>query len=114
LTTLYSFTGDDGANPTGGLLADANGNLYGTTTFGGDMSCSIHVNQGCGTVFQFTGSGFVQPISPFAGTPGEPNCVGQSIAALAQQYGGIAHTAPALGYPSVPDLHNAVVAYCSG
>jgi len=39
LTTLYSFcsvTGcTDGANPNAGLIGDANGNLYGTTGFGG-------------------------------------------------------------------------------
>ncbi len=33
---LYSFTGaPDGAVPYGGLVMDAAGNLYGTTTFGG-------------------------------------------------------------------------------
>jgi uncharacterized repeat protein (TIGR03803 family) len=34
---LYSFAGgtSDGASPNGGLIADGNGNLFGTTTFGG-------------------------------------------------------------------------------
>jgi hypothetical protein len=33
---LYRFTGgSDGANPVAGLIADASGNLYGTTEFGG-------------------------------------------------------------------------------
>ena len=31
LTTLYSFTGSDGAFPHAGLIADPAGNLYGTT-----------------------------------------------------------------------------------
>src|SRR3989442_13227689 len=35
LTTLYSFTGSDGAHPYAGLIADASGNLYGTTNSGG-------------------------------------------------------------------------------
>lgn len=35
-TVLYSFTGgDDGRNPRGGVIMDADGNLYGTTEAGG-------------------------------------------------------------------------------
>ena len=30
-TTLVSFNGTNGADPAGGLIADANGNLFGTT-----------------------------------------------------------------------------------
>jgi uncharacterized repeat protein (TIGR03803 family) len=48
-TVLYSFRGGrDGSIPEAGLMADANGVLYGTTIAGGDTSC---VNGGCGTVF---------------------------------------------------------------
>jgi uncharacterized repeat protein (TIGR03803 family) len=43
-TTLVSFTGADGKNPNGGLIADANGNLFGTTQSGGA--------NGTGTVFE--------------------------------------------------------------
>ena len=35
LTTLYSFSGGDGANPEAGLAQDGDGNLYGTTYAGG-------------------------------------------------------------------------------
>ena len=35
-TDLYDFTGGlDGANPVGGLVLDANDNIYGTTAYGG-------------------------------------------------------------------------------
>ncbi|MDA8090694.1 MAG: hypothetical protein M0Z61_10840 [Nitrospiraceae bacterium] len=34
--TLYSFTGGtDGGSPSGSMVVDSNGNLYGTTTTGG-------------------------------------------------------------------------------
>jgi len=47
---LYTFTGvSDGSSPTS-LTADSKGNLYGTTTGGGNLSC----NSGCGTVFELT------------------------------------------------------------
>ena len=45
---LYDFTGGtDGNFPQAGLLPGGNGIFYGTTVFGGDLSCG-----GCGTVFE--------------------------------------------------------------
>jgi len=35
LTTLVNFNGTDGAGPIAGMIADANGNLFGTTEGGG-------------------------------------------------------------------------------
>ena len=43
---LHEFTGKDGANPDAGLIFDAAGNLYGTTSAGGAF--------GKGTVFKLT------------------------------------------------------------
>jgi uncharacterized repeat protein (TIGR03803 family) len=50
---LYSFgaTASDGANPTGGVIFDAAGNLYGTTLYGGT---DTSVAGGSGTVFELT------------------------------------------------------------
>ena len=45
LTSLTWFTPDYGINPYGGLIADANGNLYGATTSGGAYNSS-------GTVYE--------------------------------------------------------------
>jgi uncharacterized repeat protein (TIGR03803 family) len=48
LTVLYSFTGgSDGGSPVADLLADAAGNLYGTTAFGGaGTSCPKGLRHG--------------------------------------------------------------------
>ena len=52
-TVLYNFLGGkDGANPSGSLISDANGNLYGETQLGGNISGSCFVQGGCGTIFK--------------------------------------------------------------
>jgi uncharacterized repeat protein (TIGR03803 family) len=50
---LHDFSNDgiDGYYPYAGLILDAAGNLYGTTTFGGDGSCNWQY-PGCGVVFE--------------------------------------------------------------
>jgi hypothetical protein len=55
---------------------------------------------------------FVQPV--FAGTPGKANCHGQSVSALARQYGGLNNAAAALGYSDVSALQGAIMAFCGG
>lgn len=57
-SVIYHFKGgNDGANPYAGLIADANGVLYGTTRYGGAGSCSKSSINGCGTVFALTPAG---------------------------------------------------------
>jgi uncharacterized repeat protein (TIGR03803 family) len=57
-TQLYSFLGaGDGWGPFGGLVRDADGNLYGTTLYGGLPSCYSASQNGCGVVFRVTPSG---------------------------------------------------------
>jgi YVTN family beta-propeller protein/uncharacterized repeat protein (TIGR03803 family) len=64
LTTLYSFCSQggvlctDGGAPGAGLIQATDGNLYGITTYGGDLNATCTANiGGCGTVFRITPSG---------------------------------------------------------
>jgi uncharacterized repeat protein (TIGR03803 family) len=71
---LYSFKGgDDGESPMGPLVADGKGNLYGTTSTGGDVSnirCTVQEN-GCGVVFELTEKGSLRTIYTFKGDPAD-------------------------------------------
>jgi len=59
---LHSFVSNspDGAFPSSGLVLDAKGNLYGTTSGGGGAT-------GCGTVFEVTPTGTETVLYSFAG-----------------------------------------------
>jgi hypothetical protein len=53
---LYEFGGssnNDGASSEAPLIFDRSGNLYGTTAYGGDPSCTGNI-PGCGTVFELS------------------------------------------------------------
>ena len=64
-TVLYPFTGGtDGGGPEAGLIKDAQGNLYGTTSGGGDPICK------CGTVFELDNAGTETVLHGFTGTDG--------------------------------------------
>jgi uncharacterized repeat protein (TIGR03803 family) len=58
-TVLHTFTGPDGATPEAGLIADPAGNLYGTTSFGGESNN--------GTVFKLSDNGLTGLCSFAAG-----------------------------------------------
>jgi uncharacterized repeat protein (TIGR03803 family) len=65
-TILYDFTGGtDGGNPFGGLIRDSAGNLFGTTTFGGDLTCNAP--QGCGVVYKLDTAGTQTVLHAFSG-----------------------------------------------
>ena len=87
--TLASFNGTDGVTPTGNLIADANGDLFGTTEAGGQGALA-----GSGVVFEIasTGSG------TYSSTP-------TVIADLASSTAGIAEPISSLVMDTAGDLY---------
>jgi len=59
LTTLYAFSGPDGANPANGLIQGNDGALYGVTLFGGERDK--------GTVYTVSTSGVFSLLYSFTG-----------------------------------------------
>jgi uncharacterized repeat protein (TIGR03803 family) len=63
---LYSFTAyTDGSLPSGGLVRDAKGNLYGDTSSGGEIDCESP--NGCGVVFEVSSTGDETVLYSFTG-----------------------------------------------
>lgn len=88
-TVLYSFTGgNDGGSPVGGLVRDAEGNLYGTTQYGGIS--------GYGAVFKVDKSGNETVLYSFQGGQGD-GC---------NPYGGLVRDAEGNLYGTTPSCGN--------
>jgi uncharacterized repeat protein (TIGR03803 family) len=69
-TTLAEFDGTDGFNPLyGSLIEGTDGNLYGTTSFGG-ASFGVDHSIGAGTVFSITSKGKLSTLYSFCSQPG--------------------------------------------
>jgi hypothetical protein len=49
---------------------------------------------------------------PDAGIPGDPNCTGKTVSALAGQFGGIQPSVSALGFSSVAALKDSLLEFC--
>jgi uncharacterized repeat protein (TIGR03803 family) len=67
LTVLHSFaSGTDGFQPSGTMVRDSAGNLYGTTEEGGSTgACPTLGSNGCGTIFKVASDGTVSVIYAF-------------------------------------------------
>jgi uncharacterized repeat protein (TIGR03803 family) len=66
LTALYTFTGGtDGGRPEARVISDTSGNLYGTTLWGGNLTCNFGF--GCGVVYKLTPTGTETVLYSFAG-----------------------------------------------
>lgn len=69
LTQLHQFVPEgDGATPYAPPIQGADGNFYGTTSHGGDLSCNAP--NGCGSVYKTTPSGIVTTLFLFDNTHG--------------------------------------------
>jgi len=68
VTNLYSFCTEprceDGSGPLAGLIQATDGNLYGTTAFGGDDYADCP-GAGCGTIFEITPTGTLTRLHSF-------------------------------------------------
>ncbi len=84
-TVLYSFLGGaDGAYPQANVIRDSAGNLYGTTTNGGNPGC----RWGCGTVFKLDASGAETVLHTFTGgADGSNPTAGLTLDAAGNLYG---------------------------
>ena len=132
-STRTSPNGINNLDQIVGVYVDANGGEHGFLLSGGtfttiDFPNSVTTNawginnrgQIVGLYVNANGStdGFLAtpeiegPV--FAGTPGMPNCHGESVSALAQQFGGLNAVASALGFDSVQVLQDAIKAFCEG
>ncbi len=49
-----SFNGSNGDSPSGSVILDPAGNIYGTAYYGGDGPCNLEGITGCGTVWEIT------------------------------------------------------------
>jgi len=101
---LVSFNHTNGARPNGPLLADGNGNLFGTTSQGGAQVLN-------GTMFEIINSGFATN-TLFAGKPGKGNCYGESVLALLHADRNLDVAAQARGLADAGALQAAILHYC--
>ena len=103
-TVLYSFCSapncTDGSYPMAGLIQDAAGNLYGTTTSGGATACNAPY--GCGTVFKLDNTGHETVLYTFCSAPNCTDGAEPAYAGLIQDAAGNLYGTTRLG-PYVSD-----------
>jgi len=78
VTILHSFQDgsitNDGAIPNAGLIIGSDGNLYGTTTYGGPPVGGDALGLGYGTFFKITPAGVMTLLHSFTGMPNDGAC----------------------------------------
>ncbi len=96
---LNSFANTNGSNPWAQLVLASDGNFYGTTQNGGNLT---KCPSGCGTVFRLTPRGKLTVIHAFNGKNGSSPVAGLVQGANGDLYG----VAPSGGISYPPDLPN--------
>jgi uncharacterized repeat protein (TIGR03803 family) len=94
LSVLHRFNGADGNQPSGPLVQDSDGNLYGVAQFGGDLACQDPQvgGKGCGTVFKLSKKGIVTVLHTFeGGSDGAIPQAGLLLDSAGNVYGATAH-----------------------
>lgn len=76
-SVLHTFAGTDGSDPYTNMVLGSDGNLYGTTVYGGNLS--ICEGLGCGTVFKITPQGKFTQLYVFQGGSDGSNPFGRLI-----------------------------------
>jgi len=71
-SVLHKFKGTDGVQPEGGVVLDAQGNIYGTSVHGGHRKCDYPGwgqprGEGCGTVYKLDTHGNFTVLHTFTG-----------------------------------------------
>jgi uncharacterized repeat protein (TIGR03803 family) len=107
LTTLVSFNGANGSEPRSGLIADAHGDLFGTTQTGGANDF--------GTVFEIakTAHGYASTPTTLVSFNGTDGAFPQSGSLLADAHGDLFGTTGGLGGGTVFEIAKTAHGYAS-
>ncbi|HWD18230.1 MAG TPA: choice-of-anchor tandem repeat GloVer-containing protein [Verrucomicrobiae bacterium] len=85
LTKLVSFNAGNGGHPAGALIQGIDGNFYGTTVWGGDLTTGN--GNGFGTAFRVTPSGTLTTVLAFNGVNGGWPYAGLTLGSDGLYYG---------------------------
>jgi uncharacterized repeat protein (TIGR03803 family) len=101
---IYQFASlTDGFQPMDSLTFDQAGNVYGTTAYGGSLTCAFG-EPGCGTVFQLTRSGSTWTKTAVHNFTGGSDGAAPSGGVIIDRFGNLYGTAQAYG----PNDHGVV------
>jgi uncharacterized repeat protein (TIGR03803 family) len=89
---IHVFKGKDGIQPEGGLVLDAQGNIYGTAAYGGNLKCNypgwgMPTGEGCGTIYKLEPSGKFTVLHSFTGPHDGSDPLGLIIDEAGNLYG---------------------------